>query len=250
MNLYLTADRVGMLSGGGSVTAHESIALRWLDNDHNIIIGREELEKAERANPVAEPDPWKWDKLAYHLFGNQIKRAHVYAGTFTECVRKLKANGATVTYTAAAHDVDLSRREHLRMGFSYDFPHLTDPTLWARYLGGYLAADMVICPSRHSADVMRSYGCRNVTIIPHGCDLPERAVEPPTEPFVVGYLGAVGPDKGLIHLLRAWLQWNRPDAQLVLAGRDSTSSCTIKSGFPVSIYCSAVLLALTFSSIC
>jgi len=36
-----------------------------------------------------------------------------------------------------------------------------------------------------------------IEIIPHGTDIPEETT-PPSKEFTVGYLGAIGPDKGLV----------------------------------------------------
>ncbi len=179
--------------------------------------------------------------------------AHFYAGTFSRTINYLKSKGCCITYTAAAHSVETSRKAHLEMGIDYDksYPHLTDPKLWERYLRGYKEADVLICPSQHSANVMRGFGCTNrIEVIPHGCDLPEcvdcgghgKWYEKPNAPecprcqgtgiepifplpnqFRLGYLGSYGPDKGVIDLLRAWAKLDYKDALLVLGGRDSNS---------------------------
>ena len=146
------------------------------------------------------------------------------AGTFSRTVSFLKGQNRKVTYTAAAHDVTLSRQEHQKLGMYYDYPHMTIPSLWERYLQGYLDADVLICPSPHSADVMRRFGAKNrIEIIPHGVDIPEPKPPVRHNQFVVGYLGAVGPDKGLIYLLEAWKKLNYHDATLLLAGGASKS---------------------------
>ncbi len=242
--LYLTADKIGTPTGGGVVTYNESCALRELalnpygfDGDVSVkIVSRDELENVNKTMLWVEDekeleremqDPWLWDHLAYHQFGNKIKLAHVYAGTFSESIKKLKQNGAVVTYTAAAHDKELSRREHEKLGFPYAYPHMVDSKLWQRYLDGYLRADVLICPSEHSANVMRAFGATNrIEVIPHGVELPKE-VAPFPKRFTVGYLGACGaPDKGLVYLLQAWKKLNYSDATLILAGKDSESRWT------------------------
>ena len=246
MNLYITADVVGLESGGGKVTAHESQALNELGPCE--VWGREQLQDQ---HGVFEPEPWNFDvKASYDLDVRKgYKICHVYAGTFSSTIRKLKMMGCKVTYTAAAHDVQKSRQAHEELGVPYNYPHLTDPALWERYLGGYKAADVLICPSQHSAAVMRGFGCTNrIEVIPHGVDMPKckecggaavsdiaalcqcnckgSGVEPIAslpELFVVGYLGAMGCDKGVIDLLRAWAQLNYQDAVLALGGGHSQS---------------------------
>ena len=280
--LYCTADRINAPSGGGLVTWHESQALAELGPCE--VWGREQLGQQVPAFHN-HPEPWLWDRMAYNRLTKWLiagvenstisddlqvnvvgkrttedfRMAHFYAGTFSSTVNWLKKLVCKVTYTAAAHDVTLSRREHERLGVPYDYPHLTDPVQWKRYVQGYLDADVLICPSQHSASVMRGFGVKNrIEVIPHGCELPicrncsgegDRPIEigpgkyledqtrdcevchgsgiaPPAPlppQFRVGYLGSYGPDKGVVYLLQAWAKLNYSDAVLVLGGRDSNS---------------------------
>lgn len=223
--LYATADPVGGWTGGGKVTANESQALLGL-GDPCEILGARELGALR-----TPAEPWGWDEGLVKLLRRRAvsaeplpRLAHFYSGTFTESVEQLLSFGVKVVYTVAAHDVRVSWEEHLRLGLPFDYPHLTQQAGWWRYCGGYVAADAVVVPSTYSEKIMRMYGCRNrVEVIPHGVDLPD-AVRPRAAGgrFTVGYLGAVGPDKGLVYLLQAWKQLNYDDAVLVLAGRDST----------------------------
>ena len=219
--LYLTADKVGMKSGGGAVTHHESEALKSLGSTE--VWGRGELT-------CDGPDPWGWDGCAFNklnttLFLEPIGLCHGYSGTFTDTIRGLKDNGVKVAWTCAAHDVQASRQAHLDLGVPYDqlYPHLVQPDLWKRYSAGYFDADVLVCPSTHSEKVLREQGAKNrIVVIPHGCDLPEKVAPLPAS-FRVGYLGAIGPDKGLIYLLQAWKNLNYKDATLVIGGKESTS---------------------------
>ncbi len=242
MNLFCTADKISGSGGGSTVVRNEAEALRSLG----------ECEIIDRDMLGLRTDPWGYDLVVVQDlnfpdglggFGGILPRkkaalAHFYAGTFTQTVDWFKRNGAKVSYTAAAHDIDLSRREHEKLGIPFNYPHLTDPALWKRYVSGYLAADLVICPSTHSAECMRRYGCKNIKVIPHGVDLPKEIPPDPQMPavgclgsvrrpdqFVVGYLGACGaPDKGVRYLLSAWKKLNyQDDSLLILAGRDSQS---------------------------
>jgi glycosyltransferase involved in cell wall biosynthesis len=217
--LYVTADQVGRPNhGAGSVTYHESEALKELGPAE--VWGREQIISTGETYT----EPWGWDDVAWckrDFFVNPPKLAHFYAGTFSRTVAEIRKNGGRVSYTAAAHDVEKSRREHELLGVRFDLPHLTDPALWERYVRGYREADVVVCPSTHSKACMESYGCKNVVVIPHGVELPEK-VRPLPERFTVGYLGAIGPDKGLRYLIEAWGNLNYRDATLLIAGRDST----------------------------
>ncbi len=226
--LYITADKVGLQTGGGLVTHHESEALKSLGAckvwDRAFIADVDSAVAAQLG-----PDPWCWDNGTIHRLLTDYKDewpslCHVYAGTFSQTVGWLQQNGCKVAYTAAAHSIEESRREHEYIGIPYNFPHLNEPELWAKYVEGYLGADAIVCPSTHSADVMRSFGATNrIEVIPHGCEIPQGDPKPPPKDFRVGYLGAVGPDKGLVYLLQAWKSLGYRDATLVLGGRDSQS---------------------------
>jgi len=151
--------------------------------------------------------------------------AHCYAGCLSHTVRRLRDHGVKVTYTAAAHDKDESRKEYEKLGFRFDYPHLIKEDLWRHYLRGYLEADVLVVPSTHSESLMRKYGrTGRIEVIPHGVHVPEAPVRPLPLKFTVGYLGAVGPDKGLIYLLEAWGRLNYRDGLLKVAGRDSASN--------------------------
>ena len=219
MNLYLTADQVGTETGGGAVTFHESEALKELGPCE--VWDRKGIELL----PSWE-EPWKWDggaslKLARMDKPGEIKLCHGYAGTFSRTIRTLKEIGVKVCWTVAAHDLEESIKEHETIFGSYPFKHMSDPVQFARYRQGYLDADVVVCPSQYSADIMRRYGrTGRIEVIPHGCHLPEKVLPLP-ERFTVGYLGAFGPDKGVMYLLQAWKKLAYKDATLILAGKDS-----------------------------
>lgn len=230
MKLYLTADDIGAPTGGGIVTKHELLAL-------DDFAGEDQVRILSRRDLGQQADPWGWDEESYrriatsHLGFACYKLAHVYSGSFSWTVRTLRANGCKVVYTIAAHDREISRREHEQLGLGFPYPHLTDPGLWERYIGGYRDADVIVCPGKAPATTVQCYGPnfanKRIEIIPHGCDLPVSVAPPPTR-FTVGYLGAVGPDKGLRYLLEAWKLLNYKDATLLLGGRESRSVFTVE----------------------
>lgn len=211
MNLYLTADEIGTETGGGSVTWHESEALKDARRD------RTEVWSFPHAARPWGPDE---EALARLIDSKHIppQIAHIYSGTFTETVKLLKSRGTKVVYTAAAHSIDVSREEHEKLGTPFDYPHLTDPKEWAKYVEGYLLADVVVCPSQLSKKVMEDYGCKNVVVIPHGVNVPEK-VAPLPKRFAVNYLGQPGADKGLVYLIQAWALLAYKDVTLTIAGR-------------------------------
>ncbi len=218
--LYLTSDRIGERSGGGSVTFQEMKALMEGFQTAPTVISREQLGQPSTV--------WAHDQKALQLVQTEAKLhgkfdlAHVYAGTYTRTVEYLKWSGTKVTYTAAAHSIAESKKAHEALGLPYDYPHLTDERLFAEYVRGYRLADLVIVPSKHSRDVMASYGCKNIQIIPHGVDSP-KTTKPWPSRFTVGYLGSFGADKNLRHLLEAFKRFSNPSVSLLLGGKDSTS---------------------------
>jgi glycosyltransferase involved in cell wall biosynthesis len=217
--LYLTADRIGEWTGGGSVTRHEWTAFADLARS----LGKEarKLELTDLDNP--SPEPWKWDQRAAELIDaiSDIELCHIYSGTFSETVKKLKDRGAIVTYSVVAHDKDISRFESERYLGTFPYPHLVEPDLWKRYIEGYRLADLIFCPGSVPAGIVAAYTpdfrSKRYKIIPHGCELPSE-VKPLPEYFTCGYLGAVGTDKGLVHLLEAWKRLNYKNAVLMLGG--------------------------------
>lgn len=214
MFLYCTADEVGLKTGGGVVTDHELQAM--------LQVGR--VTRLDRNLLGESNDPFEIDQRACDFISDNtelygLKLAHFYAGTFTKTIKMLKARGVKITYTAAAHDPIESRKAHEELGMPFPYRHMTDPILWDQYLEGYRLADIVVSPSTASARIMASLDCKNLTwMIPHGTELQSKPRPLPGR-FCVGYLGAVGPDKGLVYLLKAWKQANLgKDSLLLLAG--------------------------------
>jgi len=205
---YFTCDAIGSQTGGGIVTKNELDALTTLGE-----------VKVFNPNPTASPFEAE-NQIINEDFSN-IKLAYFYSGTFSKTIRKLKKQGSKIIYTAAAHDVDLSKKEFESLGLNFNAPHLTDASLFKEYVDGYLLADLVICPSQHSKKIMEKFGCKNVVVVPHGTHIMKAKAKPSR--FTVGYLGQIGPDKGLIYLLKAWANLNYKDAVLTLAGSQTTS---------------------------
>ncbi len=213
MNLYLTQDLIGLPTGGGAVTYHEYRALAGFGSERGVVTHPLDAGMVARG-----ATPFESDKNWLKLIGSQpLGLVHAYAGCFTETIKACLKAGAKVTYTAAAHDINESRREFNDLGIPFSFPHLTVPEGFERYVGGYKLAHTVICPSELSKRVMESYGCKNVIVIPHGCHLPE-VVPPLPKRFCLGYMGQAGPDKGLRYLFEAWKKVNLKDSTLVVAG--------------------------------
>jgi glycosyltransferase involved in cell wall biosynthesis len=216
MFLFITSDEIGSQTGGGSVTKHELNALKRMGE---VIV----------INPKPQANPFDTEKEIFEKASlinlSDIKLAHFYSGTYPLFVKLLKAKNIKVTYTVAAHDKDESKKEFEMYGMEYNFPHMTNPNLFEKYISSYKNSDLVICPSKHSENYNKKIGCSSTTIIPHGCYEMRSKKLPKT--FNVGYLGQVGPDKGVIYLLKAWEKLNYNDAILNLAGSQSPALLNI-----------------------
>lgn len=203
MFLFVTSDKIGSETGGGQVTANELAALS-------------SMGPVDIINPPSTVNPFECENVIQIEDFRKYKLAHFYANTYPNLVRKLKENGVKVSYTVAAHDVQLSREEFNGLGMDFSFPHLTDHNLFESYISSYKNADVVICPSTIAEATNQKYGIRNTVIVPHGCHPLNQKKFPKT--FTVGYLGQCGPDKGVRYLLEAWAALDYKDAVLNLAG--------------------------------
>ncbi|MBA7685286.1 N,N'-diacetylbacillosaminyl-diphospho-undecaprenol alpha-1,3-N-acetylgalactosaminyltransferase [subsurface metagenome] len=213
-SLYCTADTIGTETGGGVVTYNELLALKGISSEITVI----ERKDIEPTKFHQVDSPFLEDYFALEQIKDKhFDLAHFYAGCFSATIRWLKSRGTKVSYTIAAHDRKVSIEEFGRLGLEYPFHNISDDDLFNIYIEGQKLADMVIAPSTKSAQLLKSEGCKKVVVIPHGCVLPKQ-VKPIPERFDVGYLGAVGPDKSLIDLIRAWAMLNYSDSTLILAG--------------------------------
>jgi len=213
-SLYCTADDIGTETGGGIVTHNELLALKSISEAVEVL-ERKDIDPGKFHQPDS---PFLLDYWASMLISDKhFDLAHFYSGCFSQTVRHLKQRGTKVTYTIAAHDRETSVDEFHRLGFEYPFYHVTDDRLWDIYTEGSRLADVVIAPSRRSAEILKALGCTNVVVIPHGVNLPNE-VKPIPDKFDCCYIGQCGADKGLIYLIQAWGMLNYPDSRLVLAG--------------------------------
>lgn len=254
-SLYITADVLNDWTGGSKVVTHESSALREISSEC-LVWDRNVLEGGS--------DPWGWDYKAVdrleRLADPHFDLVHFYAGCFVNAVEWLRrSTKAKIVYTVAAHDVERSKQAHFDLGLDFPYTHLTDPNQFRRYAGGYLQADVVVCPGKVPAWIVEKQGRMGpIEIIPHGYDPPkcrgecggetgkefatgpnditdwtycsacggsgQLPLKPLPQQFVCGYLGAYGADKGIKTLLEAWKKLNYgPNAVLRLGGKDSQS---------------------------
>lgn len=209
-----------METGGGAATVNELEALKSVF-EVSLILSEENIvpESYKQIN-----SPFLFDYFALEAIKNQhFDFAHLYSGCFSATVRYLKKAGVKVTYTIAAHDRHLSIEEFHRLGMEYPFRHVSDDRLFEIYTEGYRLADIVLTQSSKSIPILREIGCKQrIEVVPGGIVWPKK-VKPIPERFDVAYLGAIGPDKGLIYLIQAWGMLNYPDSKLMLAGSGTES---------------------------
>ena len=221
--VHISGDVVGGPGGAGQVTKQELLALKEVFGDDSVDVLQ--LQNVRPAVYASLDVPYLWDYFALaQLHGSRfdaLQHAHIYSGCYTETIRYLRNRGVTVSYTCPAHARGPSLEERLKRGFGANLPHIDDDALWAQHKQGYLEANMVIVPSTHSEDFLRSEGVTKLVKIPHGIDsIPDHVAMFPDE-FTVGYLGASGPDKGIPYLVDAWASLGWEDARLIIAGEGS-----------------------------
>lgn len=220
--LYITADTYGVHSGGGSVLKHEKLALKSVFDSVTLLDSQDVVIPAYESQDITFlNDYWCLAKLTRHpelLDG--VSLVHFYSGCFSETVKYLRARGIPVTYTCPAHDHRLSIEEFDRYAGGYPFPHIGNPVLYDQHLECLRHANMVIVPSTHSKRYLLEMGiATDIRVIPHGIESVPDQIAPYPEKFTVGYVGQMGPDKGLVYLIKAWGQLGYDDARLVLAGQ-------------------------------
>jgi glycosyltransferase involved in cell wall biosynthesis len=223
-SLYISLD-FGTKSSGNLVSVHELEAL-WIISDNVTVLGNADI------NPVVfglPNNPFFMDYLALskvsQLYLPDIDFCHLYAGPFTNTVRYLKAKGIKTSLTLDAHNRLESINEFESLGYQYLFNVVKDDRLWAIFNGAAHDADIVIVPGTVPKNYLVSEGVKeeNIKVVPHGTDIPniDKIKIIDTDNFKVGYLGAVGPDKGLKYLIQAWSSLNYQDSTLLLAGQQS-----------------------------
>lgn len=226
--IYISPD-LHTTSSGGTVSKQELLALESL-GDKIVQIGNPHMNPINFGLPN---HPFLQDYLTLenlsHIKLKDVDMAHLYAGPFTQTVRYLKANRIHTILTIDAHDRYESIKEFENLGYQYPYNHIRDEKLWKIYNGAVHNVDVVITPSKISAEFLQKEGVRpnKIIIIPHGTNIPDsKEIEPigkvssrilKTE-FTVGYLGQYGPDKGVKYLIEAWSSLNYKDSELLLGG--------------------------------
>lgn len=222
-SLFISLD-LGTNSSGNIVASRELEFLKSI-SDNTIQLGYREISP----NLYNLPDtPFLVDYLAMEYVSridlSNIDLTHFYSTPFPQTIKYLKAKNVKVSCMVAAHDRRESIREFENLGYQYPFSHISDDRLWQIFSGDIREADIVITPSKSSAEFLKKEGANRVEVIPHGTNIPnEKDIKPFPEQFRVGNLGSWGPDKGLKYLIQAWESLNYQDSKLVFAGSQSES---------------------------
>ncbi len=219
----ITADKVTMETGGGAATVTELRALEHLFPQVSVI-SRKDITPERYGQPVS---PFLEDYFALRALmadyehGKIPALAHLYSGSFSATVRFLHSLGAKVTYMVPAHDRHISIEEFGGPD-QYPWVHIKDDDVFHLYTEGMREADLVLTQAAKSIPILvKDVGVdeKKIRVVPGGIIVPEdEVVKPFPKMFRVAYLGAAGPDKGLIYLIKAWAKLNYKDAELVLAG--------------------------------
>jgi len=211
-SIYVTFDHLTNDTGAGKVCIHEIQALGEISDLQQVLSAKDlEVLKYYGFNPF----------LADYFIAQKIKGevdfAHLSCSPGLAILEKVKPEKYVVNIVA--HHLDTSIQEHERMYQQpYPFVHNTDQYLHHLLLKHAVRADVVFTPSEHSKEwIVEHIKPKQVNVIPHGVDLPTRIPDLPEE-FTVGYMGAFGPDKGLLYLLLAWESLGWKDTKLVFAG--------------------------------
>ena len=181
---------------------------------------RRVLEMKPEDFGILSHHPYVWDYLVALMTSGDEKPevAHLFGGTYwltSNFFPKLVAE-------VPAHDLAESIREWKEMLGKYPFKHMADRGLFELYCAHIKSADAVITPSLYSArQLTKQLGIpsERFHVIPHGCYPPDKVLDPPATLMTFLSVGALGPDKGHIYLLKAWKLLGEPwDARLLLVG--------------------------------
>jgi glycosyltransferase involved in cell wall biosynthesis len=229
--IYICGDVIGAPGGAGQVTRHELNVLQRMYGPDNVRVFQ---FKDGRPDPYDQLDiPYLSDYFILSKVAALYERngppahVHIYSGCYTETIRYLQTRlrpwhePTFVSVTCPAHDRNLSMQAR---GAAYFLPHIDIPELWQQHVHGLRLADLVIAPGETPRAFLESEGVAHdkLVIIPHGIERFPETVAPFPERFTVGYLGGLGPDKGLVYLMKAWGKLNLPDATLMIAGAGSS----------------------------
>lgn len=218
-SIYVTFDQINQHTGAGQVCSHEVDALGRV-TDLKQVLTRDSI--APKVDKYYGFQPFLYDYFASQMIEPEtIDFAHFSCSPATAMLNKLRPKKYAVNIVA--HDLKLSIDEHEKVtGQKYPYVHNTDHFLRHKLTQHAIGADVVFTPSEGSAKwIQENLTSGNVEVIPHGLTVPDKPVEFP-EDFHIAYIGALGPDKGVLYLVQAWSQLAYPDSNLFFFGGAST----------------------------
>lgn len=197
--------------GGGSSSFYELEALKATTDVAQIIQTVGKMDGLYPNNPFMED-------YRCSLEAKTADVAVFNGGPWSATMRAINAHRTIVD--CPAHNLQHSMEEFERCTGSYPFINMTDPMLRDMQFYYLKNADVIITQSKMSIQWLADLGVHQerAVVIPGGCH-PPKDVLPLPERFGVGYLGSLGPDKGVIYLLTAWSMSGHYDADLIIGGQ-------------------------------
>ena len=223
---YCTFDEIKKESGAGLVCYHELQALNKVSTVR-AVVARSCLEYGISIRSLDilkwyEFNPFLCDYFASRLIPKDVDLLHLSCSPGLAILDAVRPKHYVVN--VVAHDLKVSIEEHERyygIG-TYPFKHNTYPYLHELLLKHAENADCVICPSTSAEKwIINNLKIKRVKVIPHGCEIPGQ-FSPLPQKFTAGYLGAFGPDKGLLYLMIAWDYFDK-DSELIFGGSCGSS---------------------------
>ncbi len=215
-----TAPIVATGHGGGKVSLIECQALSET-TDLRFIISpsiKYDIGNAVKIEIQAQENPFMWDYIVAQKIAQLKDEVDIvfYNGAPYTLTSDVLNKNTKVIVDVPAHNLEESIKEFETLLGDYPFKHMTNPALWAMYTEFIKNADLVICPSQASAAYVKMNPTTKARVeyVHHGADKPS-AIKDYPEVFTVGYMGAMGPDKGFIYLAKAWALLMYKDAELI-----------------------------------
>jgi glycosyltransferase involved in cell wall biosynthesis len=192
-------------TGSGNVSHHEAKALASMTQVEKIITETDIKPKILQLPDTARS--FLWDYLvAYELKDYKVDLAFFNGSPFGTALRFLKP--AKTIVDISAHNIEISVEEFERRNGlgSYASPQMVDPFLWGIYSQHIQNSDVILCPSKLSANyISTKLSLKNrITVIPHGCYLPEESSIRFPEDFCAAHVGINVTDRGQLYLVQAW----------------------------------------------
>ncbi|MDR0460580.1 MAG: glycosyltransferase family 4 protein [Nitrososphaerota archaeon] len=195
----------GLDTGSGNVSRHQAKALAAVTNVERVITEADINSQLFQLPDTARD--FMWDYLVAHeLKDCAVDLAFFNGSPFGMALSLLKP--AKTIVDISAHNLELGVEEFERRNGlgTYPVAHLVDPFLWNVYSQHIQNADIVLCPSKLSADyISTKLSLKNaMAVIPPGCYLPEENTIRFSEDFCITHVGINTNDRGQLYLVHAW----------------------------------------------